>query len=190
MKKLIIVLAALLCANAVYAVEVAGVRFEDRAQVASGDVVVNGAGLRKKAFFKVYALALYLAEKQGDAEAAINAPGAKRVSINRLRDLSAQQFVDALNEGIAQNHSEAEMTALKERVKQFSEAMLSIGEAKAGTRVLLDWQPAQGTRLTVDGQVRGRDIAGEDFYKALLRIWLGSKPVQDDLKAALLGKPT
>ena len=37
-------------------------------------------------------------------------------------------------------------------------------------------------------QVRGRDIAGDDFYKALLRIWLGNKPVQDDLKPALLGK--
>jgi hypothetical protein len=188
MKKLIIVLAALFCVQAAYALEVAGVRFDDRTQVANGEVVANGAGLRKKAFFKVYAIALYLTERQGDAEAAINAPGAKRVAINLLRDLTAQQFVDALNEGIAQNHSEAEMAALKERVKQFSEAMLSIGEAKEGTRVLLDWLPGQGTRLSVDGQVRGRDIAGDDFYKALLRIWLGNKPVQDDLKPALLGK--
>ena len=30
-------------------------------------------------------------------------------------------------------------------------------------------------------------IAGEDFYRALLRIWIGDKPVQDDLKKALLG---
>jgi len=30
-------------------------------------------------------------------------------------------------------------------------------------------------------------IEGEDFYRALLRIWLGDKPVQEDLKKALLG---
>jgi hypothetical protein len=40
----------------------------------------------------------------------------------------------------------------------------------------------------VAGQQRGKDIPGEDFYRALLRIWLGEKPVQDDLKQALLGK--
>lgn len=188
MKHLMMALAVLLCVNAAQALEVAGVRFDDHAQVNNGDLIANGAGLRKKAFFKVYAMALYLGEKQGDADAAINAPGGKRVAISLLRDLSAQQFVDALNEGIAQNHSEAEMAALKDRLKQFSDAMLSIGEAKTGTRVQLDWHPAFGTRLSVDGQVRGRDIAGEDFYKALLRIWLGNKPVQDDLKQALLGK--
>jgi hypothetical protein len=54
--------------------------------------------------------------------------------------------------------------------------------------VLIDWLPENGTRLTVNGQVKGKDIAGEDFYKALLKIWLGNKPVQDDLKQALLGK--
>jgi hypothetical protein len=30
-------------------------------------------------------------------------------------------------------------------------------------------------------------MKGEAFYRALLRIWLGEKPVQDDLKKALLG---
>jgi hypothetical protein len=31
-------------------------------------------------------------------------------------------------------------------------------------------------------------IPGEDFYEALLKIWLGNKPVQADLKDAMLGK--
>ena len=188
MQKLLIVLVALLTIGFANAVEVAGVRFDERVQVGNSELVANGAGLRKKAFFKVYAMALYLPEKQGDSDGILAGTGARRVAITLLRDLSAQQFVDALNEGIAQNHSEAEMTALKDRIRQFSEAMLSIGEAKAGTRVVIDWLPGSGTRLSVDGQVRGREIAGDDFYKALLRIWLGGKPVQDDLKQALLGR--
>ena len=89
---------------------------------------------------------------------------------------------------MANNHTEAEMAGLKDRLKQFSDTLLAIGEAKSGTTVVIDWLPETGTRLTVNGQVKGKDIAGEDFYKALLKIWLGNKPVQDDLKQALLGK--
>jgi hypothetical protein len=179
---------AALSLNIAQAVEVGGVKFDDKARVGSSDLIANGAGLRKKAFFKVYALALYLPEKQGDAEVALSAKGGKRIAIILLRDLTAQQFVEALQDSVASNHSEVEMSALKERLKLFSDAMLSVGEAKSGTRVLIDWLPESGTQLTVNNQVKGKDIAGEDFYKALLRIWLGNKPIQDDLKQALLGK--
>jgi len=179
---------AALALNTAQAVEVSGVKFDDTTRIGSSELVANGAGLRKKAFFKVYAMALYLPEKQAEAEGALTAKGAKRISISLLRDLSAQQFVDALQESVANNHSEAEMSTLKDRLKQFSDAMLSIGEAKTGTAVLIDWLPESGTRLTVNGQVKGKDIAGDDFFKALLKIWIGKQPVQDNLKAALLGK--
>ena len=46
-----------------------------------------------------------------------------------------------------------------------------------------------GTRLAIGGKQLGKDIPGEDFYNALLRIWIGDKPIQDNLKEALLGKP-
>lgn len=188
LKHLILAAIAALALNTAQAAEVAGVKFDDKTKIGSSELVANGAGLRKKAFFKVYAMALYLPEKQVEAEAALAAKGPKRISISLLRDLSAQQFVDALQEGVANNHSEAEMGALKERLKQFSDAMLSIGEAKTGTTVLIDWLPESGTRLTVNGQAKGKDIAGDDFFKALLKIWIGKQPVQDNLKAALLGK--
>jgi hypothetical protein len=190
MKHLLMAAITAVCCNLVAAVEVAGVRFDDQTRVGSSDLVVNGAGLRKRAVFKVYAMALYLPEKRGDAEAVLAARGAKRIAISLLRDLSAQQFVDALQEGMTSNHSEAEMAALKDRLKQFSETMLAIGEARSGTSIVIDWLPESGTRLTVNGQVKGREITGEDFYRALLKIWLGQQPVQSDLKQALLGKPS
>lgn len=188
MKALMMVLAAVFGINLAHAIEVAGVKFDDQVKVGAGEVVANGAGLRKKVFFKVYALALYLPEKEGDAAGALNAKGPKRISISLLRDLSAQQFIEAMQEGLAENHSAAEMATLKDRLGQFSDVMLTIGEAKTGTLIVIDWIPETGTRLTVSGQVKGKDIAGEDFYRALLKIWLGDKPVQDDLKQALLGK--
>jgi len=41
--------------------------------------------------------------------------------------------------------------------------------------------------VAIDGKPAGEPIQGEDFYRALLRIWLGDQPVQEDLKKALLG---
>jgi hypothetical protein len=60
-------------------------------------------------------------------------------------------------------------------------------EARKGMRITLDWTPA-GTQMSVDGRAAGAPIAGEDFYRALLKIWLGENPVQADLKKALLGE--
>jgi hypothetical protein len=82
MKHLLLAAVAALSFNLAGAVEVAGVKFDDKSRVGTGELVVNGAGLRKKAVFKVYAMALYLPEKRGDAEAVLAARGGKRVSIS------------------------------------------------------------------------------------------------------------
>ena len=177
--RLLLLLALALPASAA---EVAGVTIADK----DGALVLNGAGLRKRAFFQVYAIGLYLPEKKTAAADAIGATGAKRVVMHMLRDVGADQFGEALTDGMKENHSEAEMKALEPRVKQLSAIMAEMKEAKKGMRITLDWTPA-GTQVTVNGKASGAPIPGEDFYRALLRIWLGDKPVQDDLKKALLG---
>ena len=49
MKRLLMAAVAALSFNLAAAVEVAGVKFDDKTHVGTGDLVVNGAGLRKKA---------------------------------------------------------------------------------------------------------------------------------------------
>jgi len=171
-------------AGAAGAAEVAGVKIPDEDQ----KLLLNGAGLRKRAFFQVYVIGLYLPEKKAAAADAIGAPGAKRIAIHMLRDVDADQFSGALNEGMRDNLSEAEMKAIEPQVKQLVAAMASMKEASKGMRITLDWLPAAGTQLTVNGKATGAPIAGEEFYRALLKIWLGENPVQADLKKALLGE--
>ena len=173
-----------LLALPVFGAEVAGVKIPDEDQ----KLQLNGAGLRKRAFFQVYAIGLYLPEKKTSAAEAIAATGPKRVALHMLRDVNAADFGGALNDGMKDNHSEAEMKALEPRIRLLLEAMNAMKEAKKGMRITLDWVPAAGTQLTVDGKPSGAPIPGEDFYRALLRIWLGEHPVQDDLKKALLGE--
>jgi hypothetical protein len=166
------------------AAEVAGVRIDDRTSVSGAELALKGAGLRKRLFFDVYAMGLYVADRKADP---IAQGGAKRVAIHMLRDVDADTFAKALVDGMRPNHDEATMKSLEPRITQLNAIMAGIKQAKKGMVIALDWAPGAGTRVTIDGKAAGEAIEGEDFYRALLRIWLGEKPVQDDLKKALLG---
>ena len=185
-----LLLALALCSAAAQAaLDVQGVKFEDRVQVGNTELKLSGAGMRAKFFLKVYVVGLYAAEKKAAATEMLTAKGAKRLHIVTLRELTGEQFADALVEGIRKNSPEADVEAMRPRIEQFKAFILALKTAPKGTVVQIDWLPESGTRLVVDGQKRGEDIPGEDFYRALLKIWLGEHPAQDDLKDALLGKP-
>lgn len=191
MKNYLNSLLALLCCawlGQAAAAEVAGVKLDDKAKLGNAELVLNGAGLRTKVFFKVYVIGLYLPAKAATTEAVLAQKGAKRAQIVLVRDVSAEDFSGALIDGLKNNHSEAEFSALKARADQLREAMVAAGEVKSGTVVSLDYLPETGTRLTIAGKQQGKDLPGEDFYNGLLRIWLGNHPAQDNLKEAMLGK--
>jgi hypothetical protein len=182
----LIALAFMLVAFAAAAAEVAGVQLPDKTQVESRELVLNGAGLRKRLFFNVYVIGLYLAEKKGDPNAVLQLTGPKRAVIHMLRDVDAEDFTEAMIDGMRPNLSEAEFKSLGPRLKMLTDTIAEIKEAKKGMSIALDWT-GSATRVAINGQTKGKPIEGEDFYRALLRIWLGDKPVQDDLKRALLG---
>jgi hypothetical protein len=179
--RLLLLLALALPAQAAV---VAGVKFDDTQRLENAELALKGAGLRKRLFFKVYAIGLYVQDRKADPVAQ---GGAKRVAIHMLRDVDAASFTQALVDGMRPNHDEAAMKQLEPRIAQLSAIMAELKEARKGMAIALDWLPNGGTRVTIDGKPAGQPIEGEDFYRALLRIWLGEKPVQDDLKQALLG---
>ena len=171
-------------AGAALAAEVAGVKLDDKASVGGKELVLNGAGVRTRAVFKVYVGSLYLPAK-ANTTAGVLAGGPRRVQLDLLRNLSADQLSDALVDGLKENTSEAEFAAIKPQTEQMVTIMKSFGEVKEGNVVTLDYVDA-GTRIALNGQAKGL-VAGEPFNQALMRIWIGDKPVQADLKKAMLG---
>ena len=170
------------------AAEVAGVMFAEAIEGPTGTkLMLNGAGLRKRVIFKVYAMGLYLAERKTGADAVLALGGPKRIAIHMLRDVDADTFSAALVDGLRANQSEAQMQALAPQVAQLVAIMAEIKEAKEGMAIALDDVPGKSVVMRINGVPAGKPIAGEGFYRALLHIWLGPNPVQDDLKAALLG---
>jgi len=178
------ILLLFLLAVPAFAAEVAGVKIEDQTRVGNAELTLTGAGVRKRLLFQVYAMGLYVADRKADLVAQ---GGAKRVAIHMLRDVDAATFTEALSDGIRKNHGAAEFKALEPRIARLGAIMAEMKEAKKGMVILLDGVPGAGTQVTIDGKPSGKPIEGDDFYRALLRIWLGEKPVQDDLKKALLG---
>ena len=168
-------------------VELEGQKFEPTVQVGGQTLTLNGVGLRKRAIFKVYLNGLYVPQKSTDAATLINEKGARRASLRMLRDVDADSFVSAFTDGLKNNLSEAQLAGLKPQIDAFTATMKSVGEAKKGDVINFDYAPEGGTRITVNGQPRGNPIPGHDFYAAVMRIWLGDKPVDEGLKKGMLG---
>ncbi|MES2957363.1 MAG: chalcone isomerase family protein [Pseudomonadota bacterium] len=169
------------------AVEVEGVKFEPTAQVGGAALVLNGAGVRTRAIFKVYAAGLYVPQKANSAAALLAQKGPRRIAITMLRNVDADTFSGALGEGLQKNLSEAQFAGFKAQIDALNANFKAAGEAKKGDVIHLEFAPDAGTRVVVNGKAQGSTIAGEDFYNALLRIWLGDKPVDGDLKKGMLG---
>jgi flagellar motor switch protein FliM len=104
-----------------------------------------------------------------------------------LRNVDAESFAGPLNDGLKNNHSEAQLAGFKAQIDAMNAALKAVNEAKKGDVLHFEYLPDSGTRITVNGQPKGASIAGEDFYTAMLRIWLGDKPADGDLKKGLLG---
>ena len=186
MKKLLSLLLIMLLTAPAYALDVAGVKLDDSAKVGDASLPLNGAGLRTRMFIKVYVGALYLAKKTTAGDAAISDPGAKRVSLHLLRDLKAEQVSSALNDGLIANNSAADIAKLDGKIKEFNSVLNAVGNAKKGDVINIDYLPGAGTCVSLNGDNKGT-VAGEDFNRALLKVWLGGKPVDADLKKGMLG---
>src|ERR1039457_7580380 len=86
-KKIVLVICCLFLSWNASALEVAGVNLADSVHLGNRDLLLNGAGVRTKLFFKIYVAALYLGEKTHVAEAPLNQSAEKRIVLHRFRGL-------------------------------------------------------------------------------------------------------
>ena len=164
--------------------DVAGVTVAEQITLAGTPLKLNGAGIRSKFFFDIYVGALYLPEKTQDAETAINMPGPKRVLMHFLyKEVSREKLIDGWNDGFKDNHSREQFKALEPKLDVFNQLFITV---KRGDQITLDYLPETGTQVSINKQIKG-SIPGEEFYPALLRVWLGKKPADSDLKEGMLG---
>jgi hypothetical protein len=181
-------LAAAISLPAQASVDVNGYKFEDTAKVAGKDLKLNGAGMRTKLMFKVYAAGLYLPEKKNATAEILKLEGPRRVTLQMARDLSSEEFGKAFMDGLNENLDKGEKQKIVAQIGKMGELFASVDAIKKGDVLHLDWIPGTGTQAELNGKKLGEPIPDVNFYNAILRIWLGDKPVDKSLKPALLGE--
>lgn len=183
MRKLILAATLVLAATA-GATTVAGVNMPDTVDVPGHKLVLNGAGLRKKLFIKVYVGGLYLGAKQSSAAAILAADAPRRQVLHFLFDVGKGKMAEAWEEGLEDNTPNA-TPEVKTAFKSLSAWM---DDMKEGQQIVLTYLPGTGTTVEVNGKNKGT-LAGKAVSDAILNTWLGPKPGPgDDFKNAVLGQ--
>lgn len=177
----------LLLAFQAQASTISGIKIDDSVVMDGHSLVLNGVGIRAKFVVDVYVVALYLSKKVDTEEAYFADKGPQRISLTMMRNVGSQLFSDGLNASILANNTEAEMKTLDKKVDTMLKLISAIPELKKGGVIYLDYTPDLGTKVIINNELKGT-IEGEDFHRALLKIWLGKKPVNRHLKRVLLGE--
>jgi hypothetical protein len=172
-----------LAAASVGAMELAGVTLPETITVNGATLTLNGMGIRKKLFIKVYVGGLYLPAPSHDAAAIIAADEPKQVAMHFLYSkVSKAKLTEAWREGFT-NNSAAKLPALQARLDEFCALW---PDMKSGEEAFITYLPGTGTTLVLNGKAVGT-IPGSDFAEALFAVWLGDKPADAGLKAGMLG---
>jgi hypothetical protein len=180
--------ATLLCTPA-RALEVGGVPFPDAVTVASKPLLLNGAGVRYKAMFKVYAAALYTPGKTQVAQEAWSTDTPKRLHLVMLRDIDSTELGNMFARGMTENTDRSAMVKLLPGILRMSQVFSEHKRMGPGHSIQMDWVPGTGGVLLLNGQAVGEPFREPEFFRGLLSIWLGDKPADWKLKDALLGRP-
>lgn len=164
-----------------------GQTFASQLSLAGTELQLNGVGLRAVAWLKAYAAGLYLPKRTRLAGEALDMSGPKRVQLRMLLDGPSQEFVKALDRGVARNSSESEFAAMRERLARLTQAIAALGKVRKGDVIDLDYDPRRGMAFSHNGRLLGEVVDGHDLYPAVLKIFIGDKPVDPEMKIGLLG---
>lgn len=155
-------------------------------KAADQTVSLNGGGIRKKLFFKLYVGGLYLTNKSSDAKAIIDADEAMAVKLQITSGMiSSENMSEAINEGFEKSTG-GNVAPLKDKISKFVDTFKK-SEIVEGNVFDIVYVPGTGVESYKNGKLQST-IEGLDFKKALFGIWLCDEPADEDLKKAMLGK--
>jgi hypothetical protein len=188
MKALFLSLCLGLLAGPAQARVVDGITYDEAVDVAGARLLLNGAGTRYKAVFKVYTAGLYLSKKAGTLAEVLAVPGPKRLTLTFVREIGSEELGRLFIRGIKSNTPSEEYTRIVGSVMRMSQVFYDARRMKVGEVIDVDWVPGKGALISIRNAPVGEPFPEPEFYNAMLRIWLGQDPADWQLKDALLGQ--
>lgn len=165
------------------ALEVAGVNLEPSVTVNNHQLKLNGYGLRKKLFIKVYIGSLYADKRLTSAAAALSDSGDKLIRMNFLHSkVGKEKIIEAFSEGFSNNSPDLFGSA---EVKKF--LGLFTADFMRGDVVDLTLAANGNVSASQNGKLLGT-VTSAKLARGVLAIYLGDKPADESLKKGMLGK--
>ena len=182
MRKLAVALSFLLLSSQAFALDVAGVNVAQTVSAHGKTLTLNGSGIRKKLFFKVYVGSLYTERKVTTPAQLLAEPGEKLVRMNFVHSkVEKEKIVEAFAEGLANNSPGVARSAE-------AKAFLSwfTADFVAGDTVDISLSPDGTVAASHNGKALG-SVRSPALVQGVLLIWFGEKPADGDLKKGMLG---
>ena len=182
MRTIAVALSILLLSSHAWALDVAGVNVAPTVSVHQKTLTLNGVGIRKKLFIKVYVGSLYTERKVTTPAQLLADPGEKLIRmIFVYNKVEKEKIVETFTEGLTNNSPIARWSA---DAKAFLSWFKS--DFVAGDTVDIFISPDGTVSATHNGKVLGT-FRNPDVARAVLLIWFGEKPADGGLKKGMLG---
>ena len=163
-----------------------GVTFAEK----DGATSLLGVGLRTRTMAKVYAIGLYVADSALSGPLAtykgktsspefyrelVNGDFRKKVVLKFVRDLSPDQIRDAFRDSLKGAGPKTDVF-----VQYFT-------DVRKGQEILIGWTPGVGLETKASG-LNKPPLNDKAFAASVFGIWLGEKPIQDEIKRDLVSR--
>ena len=150
-------------------------------------LVLNGAGVRRRGYYKSNIVALYLPERLTTLEAIMKLDGPRRIQMLLLRDFSQSTVSRIFLADFKQAATDTEFKTLINEVAEIGAIYNNVKRVEQGDKVNIDWQPGAGIIASLnDRQLNDKPINSELAYQIYLRMFMGPN-VPEDLRNRLLG---
>ena len=175
-------------AGAVHAaLRIEGIDVPETLTVRGKRLVLNGAGVRRRGYYKANVIGLYLPDRLTTVDAIMRLDGPRRIQLHLLRDFTQSTISRIFLADFKQAATDAEFKALINEVAEIGGIYANVKRVSPGDVVNIDWQPGLGIIASHnDKALNDKPIASELAYQIYLRMFIGPG-VPEELRGRLLG---
>lgn len=173
----------ILFSNLSYSAELESFNFDNEIKIENNQLILNGLAIRKATIFnvKILVAGLYLTTKSNVPDSILNSTSIKEIRIRFMKSISSEKISKMWSEQLL-NRCLEDCITLKEQANQLGKLMIDI---KPGD--FLNFTFFKDHVEVLLSNNNSMKIQGRILSKALLSLWIGKDPLDEDLKKGLLG---
>ena len=153
----------------------------------TGNLTLTGWGTRRRLGFQVYHAALYVQEKSANPADYLTLAKRARLVLHFARELDNEQFTRIMLAALKERVNMGETPTMVDSMQKFSEVFSSVPLFRIGDEVTLTLSPGGRMEFAINGDTKGFTPINElPLARGLLSIFIGAKPIDADLKRAML----